>query len=152
MRLRSILPILTVLLLSSIAAGCTPFRFGRPQLRIANTSRFALDRLVVIFPNERIVFGPIPAGVTTAYQPAEHGVYGYAAYEGVADGRVFQQPVIDWVGEQPLAGARFTYALSVDPQRDAWSIVQAEVRTDEHSPVSVVTIIPPHEQEQSSWR
>ena len=73
MRLRSILPILTVLLLSSIAAGCTPFRFGRPQLRIANTSRFALDRLVVIFPNERIVFGPILIAVMLVNR---RGLYG----------------------------------------------------------------------------
>lgn len=87
------------------------------QLRIVNTSTTALDQVVVIFPNEHIDFGAIPAGATTTFQPVVSGVYRYAAYRVTIDGRSETQPVIDWVGEQPLPGTACTYILSLDMQR-----------------------------------
>ena len=87
------------------------------QLRIVNTSTTALDQLVVIFPNEHIDFGAIPAGATTEFQPVAGGVYRYAAYRVTIDGRLETQPVIDWLGEQPLSGTACTYSLSIDMQR-----------------------------------
>lgn len=101
-----------------------------PQLRIMNASEFVLERVVVIFPQERVMFGPVAAGETTAYQPVSNGVYGYAAYEMTFDGRTIKQDVLDWMGEKPLNGSAFTYVLSVDPQRPDWQIVQHEVQHD----------------------
>ena len=46
------------------------------------------------------------------------------------DGRTVNQPVIDWVGERPLAGQSFTYVLSIDPQRPEYSMIRSEVRRE----------------------
>jgi hypothetical protein len=81
------------------------------QLRVANVGSRTIERLVVLFPNERLQFGDVPAGGTTSYRPAGNGVFRYAAYEFVVDGRVRTQPVIDWVGEQPMDGRAFTYSI-----------------------------------------
>jgi hypothetical protein len=94
----------------------TPDAQPQPQrLRITNQSAVTLVDLVVIFPNERIKFGDIPAGTTTAYKVFSHGVYRYAAYNVEVEGQKYEQPVIDWVGETPMQGADFTYILEADP-------------------------------------
>lgn len=91
--------------------------FHPQQLRVTNQSPIPLQNLVVIFPEERIEFGEVPADATTEYQEAMHGVYRYAAYEVELDGRKYTQPVIDWVGEVPMQGEAFTYILEADPSR-----------------------------------
>lgn len=100
------------------------------QLRLINQSAMPLDRVVVIFPNERITFGPLPAGAASDYQVVQHGVYRYAAYQVIVNGKAISQPVLDWVGEQPLGGLRFTYELHVDPDRPIWQQVQATVQPE----------------------
>ncbi len=101
-----------------------------PQLRITNASEFIFDRVVVIFPQEQITFEAVAPGATTAYQPVPGGVYRYAAYEMTFDGRKIRQPVIDWVGEVPMAGNAFTYVLSFDPQQPEFSTIQHKVHQD----------------------
>jgi WD40 repeat protein len=93
---------------------------GTPQkLRISNQSGLALHHLVVVFPNDRIEFGDVPAGVTTDFKTVPHGVYRYAAYEVEVNGQKYAQPVMDWVGETPASGVDFTYFIQVDPSK--WS-------------------------------
>lgn len=85
-----------------------------PQLRIVNTGPEDLIALAVIFPESgRIGFGDVAAGETSEYRGIPGGVYRYAAYEYEADGRLARQPVIDWVGELPVPGSRFTYRVAV---------------------------------------
>ncbi|NMB67253.1 MAG: hypothetical protein GYA20_00640 [Chloroflexi bacterium] len=84
------------------------------RLRIINQSNVSLINLVVIFPNERIEFGDVPAGSETEYLPFPEGVYRYAAYEVTIDGVKYEQPVVDWVGESPIHGKDITYTLDVD--------------------------------------
>ncbi len=107
---------------------------GAPQsatrLRLINNSDVAIERIVVIFPRERIEFGSIAPGGTTEYKPVEHGVYAYAAYELAFDGRTIQQPVIDWVGEGGRTGGSFTYVLSIDPERPEYTMIQSEVHQE----------------------
>jgi hypothetical protein len=86
-------------------------------LRIRNLGAVDLHNLVVIFPDQRIAFGDVPAGATSEYRPAPGGVYRYAAYEVEIGGQFYQQPVIDWVGETPMPGDAFTYTLDADPAR-----------------------------------
>ena len=104
---------------SATATGITPPEgLAMPQyLRVSNQSDLLLKNLVVVFPNERIAFGDVPAGETTGYQAAPSGVYRYAAYSVEVDGRQYDQPVLDWVGETPVTGAAFTYTLEADPSR-----------------------------------
>jgi hypothetical protein len=129
-RLLSLLLLAGLVLLGCAQAPPEVSQPTAPQLRITNTTDVTLDQVVVIFPNERIRFGPVPAGATTDYQPVRHGVYSYAAYAVTFNGRTVNQPVLDWMGAQPLAGTAFTYELSVDPQQPDWGVIQSEVRQE----------------------
>ncbi len=87
------------------------------KLRVTNHSARPIQHLVVRFPEGRADFGEVLPGVTTGYQVVPNGVFRYAAYDVVLDGRTYQQPVIDWVGESPMPGQYFTYVLDVDPAK-----------------------------------
>ena len=54
---------------------------------------------------------------TTEYRVFPKGVYGYAAYRYDVNGETVTQPVIDWVGEEPMQGSAFTYTINYDPAR-----------------------------------
>jgi hypothetical protein len=87
-----------------------------PRLRVTLTGNARLDNLTVLFPDDRVAFGSLSGGTTSAYREVPNGVYRYAAYEYTLDGVAYRQPVIDWVGEQPMEGRAFTYVLEVLPQ------------------------------------
>ena len=69
------------------------------------------------FPEDELDFGDVPPGVTSGYQNVPHGVYRYAAYDVEVDGQKYEQPVVDWIGENPMEGNAFTYVLDADPTR-----------------------------------
>lgn len=105
----------------------------QPRLRILNQSSVSLTDLIVLFPEDRIEFGDVPSGVVTEYIAVPNGVYRYAAYTVTIDGRKYEQPVIDWVGESPVQGNDFTYVIDVD--RGQWTtqgqvILLIEVKVD----------------------
>ena len=105
----------------------------QPRLRILNQSNVSLSDLIVIFPEDRIEFGDVPSGTETEYIAVPNGVYAYAAYSVTIDGRKYEQPVIDWVGEAPIQGNDFTYVIDVD--RGQWTtrgqvILLIEVKVD----------------------
>jgi hypothetical protein len=88
-----------------------------PQLRIANEGQEDIHGLSVIFPESEVVeFGDVPAGTVTEYRHVPGGVYEYAAYEYLSGAGREIQPVIDWVGEDPMAGKRFTYRVQFEPR------------------------------------
>jgi hypothetical protein len=94
------------------------------QLRVTNNSDTDITNLVVLFPGptwdseaSRVEFGNIPAGQTSKYQEVPSGVYRYAAYEYTLNGQGVSQFVTDWVGENPMAGKKFTYQILLDPQK-----------------------------------
>jgi hypothetical protein len=103
-----------------------------PLLRVTNTGAAPIENLVVLFPDDRIEFGEVPAGATTDYLPVPKGVYRYAAYELEVNDETVQLPVIDWVGEEPVPGEAFTYVLDFDPNRGSqWEMLQlVEVKVD----------------------
>ena len=112
--------VLTLIILS-IFTACT-IKPESQQLRITNSGDTDITGLVVIFPagygwdagTSRIEFGDIPAGQTSEYQNVSSGVYRYAAYDYVLDGREVGQAVMDWVGEEPMAGKKITYQIALD--------------------------------------
>lgn len=53
-----------------------------------------------------------------------NGVYRYAAYRLEVNGQTVTQPVLDWVGEEPIDGAAFTYTIALDPGRPLLQIVR----------------------------
>jgi hypothetical protein len=119
-----------LLLLLSVITGCTTQKSSTStapelqQLRITNSGNADILGLVVLFPGPssdaeatRVEFGDIPAGQTTEYQNVLGGVYSYAAYEYILNGRVEGQSVIDWVGESPMVGKKFTYQIALDVKK-----------------------------------
>ena len=116
-----------VLVLTSWGAGAES-----PRLRITNESAQPLEGLVVLFPEEEVVFGDVAPGETTDYEAVSEGVYRYAAYRFEVNGEEVTQPVLDWVGEQPISGEAFTYVLDYDPTREPiQQVVLVEVVQDE---------------------
>ncbi len=120
------------LAVSASLAGCAFSASQTPRLRITNSGTHSIQNLTVLFPEDRIEFGDVPAGGTTEYKHVPNGVYSYAAYRYEVNGQTITQPVIDWVGEQPMAGDSFTYTINVDSSRPELQRVQlVDVTRDE---------------------
>jgi hypothetical protein len=110
--------ILAVLILSLTLNTCSSAS-KTPRLRIINSGSYAVENLVVWFPEEQIELGDVPVGATTEYIDVPKGVYRYAAYRFEIDGEIITQSVIDFMGEEPLDGTLFTYIIDFDPTRVA---------------------------------
>jgi hypothetical protein len=89
----------------------------RSLLRMTNVGVRDVQGLSAMFPDERVEFGDVPAGATSTYRTVTRGVYPYAAYEFHVDAELRSQPVIDWVGERPMSGQAFTYAIEMVDDR-----------------------------------
>jgi hypothetical protein len=107
----------TMAVLAVLLAACTPLTDpGDVEIRVANRSSRDFDRVVVNFYADPVDYGEVPAGAVSAYRLAK-GAYRYAYVEVRMDtARLVLQP-IDFVGETPLVSGRYTYALSVSPDR-----------------------------------
>ncbi len=116
-------------LLGIISSGCNLRSAEVPRLRITNTGSVPIKNLVVLFPEESIEFGDLPAGTTTEYKDVPNGVFSYAAYQFEVDDEVITQPVIDWIGESPMKGTLFTYVIDFDPDGARMQLI--EVRNDD---------------------
>jgi hypothetical protein len=104
------------IVLATYFGACGPSIGPTPAesvLRVINVGARNVGSLVVLFPHDRVEFGDLPVGFTSAYRTVPNGVFRYAAYEFQVDGLVQHQPVIDWVGEQPMEGEAFTYSLEL---------------------------------------
>ena len=69
----------------------------------------------MLFPNDEVRFGDIPAGSTTPYATVKHGVGRDAAFRFATNGVQVKQNVIDFVGWRPMPGTAFTYKVQLDP-------------------------------------
>ena len=117
--------------LSAILMRCST-ESDSQRLRIRNVGTSTVKDLIVIFPEDRISFGDITPDVTTVYKEVPYGVYEYAAYSYESGGETMEQPVIDWVGEMPMAGHSFTYVIEFDTRKPDWQAIQlAEVTADD---------------------
>ena len=105
---------------------------GGALLRVVNVGDRSVGNLVVLFPGERVTFGDLPGGGATPYHAAGKGVFRYAAYEFQIAGRQQNQPVTDWVGEQPMEGSAFTYSVELVEGRQPSTLVVrlVDVRRD----------------------
>lgn len=85
---------------------------GDVEIRIANNSSFAFQRVDVVFPEDEVSYGAVPAHGATSYHSVETA-YRYAYIEVQVDGEELIIQPIDYVGETPLEPGRYTYALNV---------------------------------------
>ncbi len=106
-----------LLALGFLLAGCAAPTRQPQRLRLINNSTHGIEKLTVVFPEERIAFGDVGPGARTDYQHVPKGVFRYAAYSFLINGLLVTQPVVDWVGEKPMEGDTFTYVVEFDPDR-----------------------------------
>ncbi len=86
------------MIISTLLGACGDSPPQIPQPRIINSGAMPIEDFSVLFPEDEISFGNIPANSTTEYFKVPNGVYGYAAYRHKVDGEFFIQPIEDWVG------------------------------------------------------
>ena len=121
---RSVLLVLIGITISTLLGGCGSSSPQIPQLRIMNDGAMPIENFTILFPEDEISFGNIPANSTSEYLEVPNGVYRYAAYRYTVDGVSFNQPVEDWVGETPLVGSNFTYTINFNVNRSRWEMVK----------------------------
>jgi hypothetical protein len=129
---RAAVGILVVALWSVILAACVPLPASEARLRITNNGTVPIEDLVVLFPDQEVVIGDVPAGATSAYVDVPKGVYAYGAYRFTLNGETVTQPVIDWVGEEPETAGSFTYTIAFDPERPAMQMIEFSGRTQDN--------------------
>jgi heat shock protein HslJ len=82
------------------------------QLRLANMSGIDFERVIVNVMGRETDYGALPRGGVSAYHP-QNGIYRYADVKVIAEGRTYQFIPIDFMGETPLSGGNYTYALEL---------------------------------------
>jgi hypothetical protein len=116
--------LLTLLFLGGCAA-LSPSA-ANPEIRVANRSQTNFTSVRVGFPSGDVEYGPLAAGAASAYESVERA-YRYAFVEVmIGDRRLVMQP-IDYVGETPLGGGRYTYAIGLSEGGDRLTL---ELETD----------------------
>lgn len=99
----------------SLCISCdSPLKPTTTRLQIVNSGDADISELAVLFPNERVRVGGVPAYSTAGFVPVAKGVYAFAAFEFAVAGQPVQQPVLDWTNEKPLDGADFQYVVSLE--------------------------------------
>lgn len=130
-RFYNMLGFILVLFILNVTLNACSSVSETPRLRIINNGSYPIQNLIVWFPEEQIGFGNVPIGATTEYIDVPMGVYRYAAYRFEIDGEMITQPVIDFMGEEPLDGTLFTYTIDFDPGRltnnDAITLISVNV-------------------------
>ena len=85
---------------------------GDVRIRIANLSSFPFERVDVVFPENEVSYGAIPAhGLSDYHDVSEAYRYAYIEVQ-IAGEELVIQP-IDYVGENTLGPGKYTYALNV---------------------------------------
>ena len=85
------------------------------MVRVRNDAAVGLERVRVTFPDGSDAdYGSLPPGRSSDYRPVVQA-YGYSLVRvQPAGGSELTFQPIDFVGETPLPGGRYTYVLSID--------------------------------------
>ncbi len=96
-------------------AGCGILGLdGEVEVRVRNGSDLNLDEAALFLPGVTLEFLDLEAGETTPYSEVQKA-YDYASAQVVVGQDTARIQVIDYVGETPLKGGRYTYILRVFP-------------------------------------
>ena len=85
---------------------------GEVNVRVANNSSFAFQRVEIVFPEDQVDYGTVEAHGISEYAPVKTA-YRYAYIEVQIGGEVLRIQPIDYVGETPLGPGFYTYQLNV---------------------------------------
>lgn len=103
---------LGLLTLAACDSSLLPGGGGDVEIRIQNASSFPFQRVDVVFPEDQVSYGSIPANSTSDYRGVSRA-YRYAYIEVEIAGEELRIQPIDYVGESLLDSGRYTYVLNV---------------------------------------
>src|SRR5262245_2445761 len=113
MRLRQALVLLAALVFGSCD---NPFdSSGDVEVRVANLSAFAFADVDVVFPEDSVDYGAVPASGISEYRDVSKA-YRYALIIVQVGGEELRLQPIDYVGETELRPGRYTYLLNLTSQ------------------------------------
>lgn len=101
---------------------------GVTEVRVENQSSLTFTDVEYYAGNNLATHPSLEPGRSTPYVTAEIA-YGYTTVQVVVEGDTLRMQVIDYFGESPLDGGRYTYVLSVDGPVGGRSLRQ-ELRRD----------------------
>jgi hypothetical protein len=110
------LPILLVGLAMQLGCTTSSEPSGPVEIRVANGGSVTLEQVVIGFPGGTEDYGSLPAEASSEYRQVETA-YRYAAVSVEVDGKTLTLTPVDYVGETKLTAGRYTYILTVDPER-----------------------------------
>ena len=110
MRLRNALVVALSLVVASCDDPAGPT--GDIEVRIANESSFAFESVDVVFPDDSVAYGALPAHSQSVYHAVERA-YSYALIIVSVGGEELRIQPIDYVGASELEPGRYTYALNL---------------------------------------
>jgi hypothetical protein len=82
------------------------------NIRVANESSFAFSDVDVVFPQDSVDYGTVPAHGASEYRRVTQA-YSYALIIVQVGGEELRLQPVDYVGEAALAAGRYTYALNL---------------------------------------
>ena len=85
---------------------------GDVEVRVRNGSSFVLDEARLLLPRGTLSYSDLQPGQETAYSVVSKA-YHHASAEVVIGADTARLHVIDYVGETPLDGGRYTYIMRV---------------------------------------
>jgi hypothetical protein len=95
-------------------AGCDDLFGSDPvEVRIENASSAMFSEATLYTSEGPVTFGDVGPGEATPYTQVTTA-YRFATTQVVVQGDTLRLQVIDFVGEEPLDGGRYTYVLGVD--------------------------------------
>jgi hypothetical protein len=100
-------------LLWAVASSCAnPVSSGPVEIRVENASAAVMEAVRVAFPDEWQEYGTLAPGEASGYRTVALA-YRIATVEATVGGELHRLQVIDFVGETPLSGGRYTYRLDL---------------------------------------
>ena len=119
MNLRSVVQLFSLVLVLAVPGCDNPLLpgGGDVRIRIANLTSFPFERVDVVFPENEVSYGAIPAHGLSDYHDVSTA-YRYAYIEVQIAGEELRIQPIDYVGENALGAGKYTYALAVSGSGD----------------------------------
>lgn len=123
-RCLAVLPVAVFALL-----GCDTLGIDRPtEVRIENASAHTFDVVSYWAGSRKLSYDSVSPGEATPFVEAEVA-YGFTTVQVMAGADTLRMQVIDYVGEEPLRGGRYTYVLTLEGEPGSRSLGQT-LRTD----------------------
>lgn len=108
--------ILILIISIAVLIGCSKDE-SNPKIRLANTSQYDFQNIVVNTTTGNINFEDLNSGQKTEYKVFEKA-YRYAYVELEIEGKTYKLQPTDYVGENSLENGNYTYQIDANDSQD----------------------------------